>query len=162
MHIVVTDRETIESGLRVRSAYVVISIYDPDRRRPKVRRQAGLRDVLQLGFHDAEPTETMVLPPDIKLMTPEHAARIVQFVRKHRANVGGIVVHCEQGMSRSPAVAAAISKLCACDGRRFWKEYQPNQFVYRLVMEAAGLTDEVKDPAAASPRPRLCPHHEVP
>src|ERR1017187_10576663 len=103
MNFIVTDRETIEAGLIVRSAYIVISIRDSDKRRAKVRKQTGLREVLYLAFDDAEPTDQMALPPEIKLMTREQAAKIHKFVEKHKSGVGTIVVHCEQGMSRSPA-----------------------------------------------------------
>ena len=41
-----------------------------------------------------------------------------------------------QGMSRSPAVAAAISKCLGFDERTFHRQYQPNRYVYRLVVEA--------------------------
>ena len=137
MDFIITDRETIEAGLLVRSSYVVISIHDPDKPKPKVRKQGGLRDVLFLAFHDAEPTEKMKLPSDIKLMTPGQAKKIQQFIKKNKADVGAVVVHCEQGMSRSPAVAAALCKALGGDGARFWREYQPNRYVYRLVLEAA-------------------------
>jgi hypothetical protein len=46
-------------------------------------------------------------------------------------------VHCELGMSRSPAVAAAICLGLGEDSTRFFEEYQPNQFVYRLVLAEA-------------------------
>jgi hypothetical protein len=39
-------------------------------------------------------------------------------------------------MSRSPAVAAAICKGLGGDDRRFFREYQPNEFVYRLVLDS--------------------------
>ena len=41
MHFIVTDRRTIEQGIVVRSAYVVISIRDPGRRKARLRRQAS-------------------------------------------------------------------------------------------------------------------------
>lgn len=140
MDFIVTDRETIEAGLLVRSAYVVISIRDPDKRRAKVPKQAGLRDVLFLAFHDAEPTEKITLPPEIKLMTPKQAQQVHQFVEQHKADVGTVVVHCEQGMSRSPAVAAALCKAMGGDDGKFWLEYSPNEYVYGLVLGAAGGT----------------------
>jgi hypothetical protein len=56
-----TDREDIEEGVLVRSAYVVISIHDPDKPKAKVRKQSGLRDVLYLAFHDAERAANSVL-----------------------------------------------------------------------------------------------------
>jgi hypothetical protein len=65
MELIVTDRESVERGILVRSAYVVISIHDPDKRRARIRTQSGLRAVLYLAFHDAEPSERLALPKDI-------------------------------------------------------------------------------------------------
>ena len=135
MEFIVTDRAGIEEGVRVRSAYIVISIYDPDKPKPKVKKQSGLRGVLQLAFHDAEPAVLRVLPSQIKLMTAEQAMDIREFVEKHKGEVGAVVVHCEQGMSRSPAIAAALCKRSGGDDRAFWEGYQPNGYVYRLVLE---------------------------
>ena len=137
MEFIITDRDTIETGLLVQTSYVVISIRDPHKRPANVRKQAGLRDVLFLSFHDAEPTHMMALSGKIKLMMPIHAKQIHQFVDKHKEHIGAIVVHCEQGMSRSPAVAAALCKSMGGDDKNFWRDYQPNRYVYRLVLEAA-------------------------
>ena len=136
MDFIVTDRAGIEEGILVRSAYIVISIHDPDRSRPKVKKQSGLRAVLQLAFHDAEPTASRSLPAEITLMTAVQAREICEFVRKHKGDVGAVVVHCEAGMSRSPAIAAALCSSMGGDDRGFWKDYQPNAYVYGLVMKA--------------------------
>jgi predicted protein tyrosine phosphatase len=136
MEIRVCDREEIERGLLVRTDYVVISIRDPGRPRAKVKPQCGLRDVLFLAFHDAEPSANFELPPEVRPITPTQADEICAFVRKYEAAVGAIVVHCEQGMSRSPAVAAAISDALGLDGRRFWQLYTPNPHVYHTVADA--------------------------
>ena len=53
-----------------------------------------------------------------------------------KADVGSVVVECEQSMSRSLAVAAAICKALGGNDSKFWLEYQPNEYVYRLVLEA--------------------------
>ena len=136
MEIFVFGREEIETGIVVKSSYVVISIHDPNKRRPKVKKQSGLRDVLHLTFHDSEPSAYTELSPDIQIMTPALADQIRDFVRRHESDVGAIVVHCEQGMSRSPAVAAAISDALGLDPRRFWQLYTPNQHVYHTVSDA--------------------------
>jgi predicted protein tyrosine phosphatase len=133
MKIHVTDRESIERGIRVRSSYVVISIRDPEKPKAKVRKQSGLRAILYVAFHDAEPATGMTLPPGIVLMTRDHAIEIWKFVEKWKDRVGAIVVHCEQGMSRSPAVALAI-----CDSYKFKtadirKKSQPNMFVSAIL-----------------------------
>ena len=136
MEIRVCDREEIERGIPVRTDYVVISIRDPGKPRAKVKPQCGLRDVLFLAFHDTEPSANFELPPEMKPITPAQADEIRNFVQKHESAIGAIVVHCEQGMSRSPAVAAAISDALGLDGRRFWQLYTPNQHVYHTVADA--------------------------
>jgi len=143
MEFIVTDREGIEEGVVVRSAYIVISIHDSYEPPAKVVRQSGLRAVLELGFDDIEPD-----PPDddgvttcLALMTREHARQIWDFVEKHRDHVGTIVVHCEAGFCRSPAVAAALCKGMGGDDARFFRDYDPNMHVYRLMLaEAARMT----------------------
>jgi len=90
MRIIVTDRAEIEAGILVRSAYVVISIHDPTKPPANVPRQTGLRGVLVLSFHDAEPSAYATLPSEIKLMTPDQAAKVWDFIDQHRAEVGAI------------------------------------------------------------------------
>ncbi len=129
----VTDRESVEDGILVRGSYVVISIHDPEKRPARVVRQSGLRDVLRLAFHDAEPSDDMKLPDDIVLMTAEQARRVWQFVQRWEGEVGIVVVHCEQGMSRSPAVAATLCRAYGGDEQRFFNDFQPNLYVYGLM-----------------------------
>jgi predicted protein tyrosine phosphatase len=135
MRFIVTDRESIESGILVRSAYAVISIRDPNRRKVRVRNQSGLREVLHLAFHDAEPLKSMPMPPRIKLMTQAQAGEIWDFVRGQPVNIGAVVVHCEGGVSRSPAVAAALCRGLGGDDSRFFRQYKPNAYVYKLMCE---------------------------
>lgn len=136
MEVHVFGRAEIEEGILIRCAYAVISIRDPGRPRAKIKKQAGLRDQIFLTFHDAEPTIGFNLPAEIKLITPAQADEICDFVHRHKTTVGAIVVHCEQGMSRSPAVAAAISDALGLDPGRFWQLYTPNQHVYHTVAHA--------------------------
>ena len=136
MEVFVFSREEIEAGVLIESAYVVISIRDPDKPRPKIKMQAGLREVLYLAFNDVEPSSLLEPSPEIKNITPEQADEICNFVHRHKADVGAIVVHCEQGMSRSPAVAAAISDALGLDPKRFWQLHTPNEYVYHTVSDA--------------------------
>ena len=57
MKFIVTDRVTIQSGIMVRTPYIVVSIYTPTMPRPVIPRRLGLKAVLFTSFHDAEPTE---------------------------------------------------------------------------------------------------------
>jgi len=136
MDIFVFSREEIEAGVIVPSDYVVISIGDPDKPRARVKAEAGLRDVLYVAFRDAEPSPSAMVSAEAGPMTAAHAEAIRDFVRRHQGSVGAIVVHCEQGMSRSPAVAAAVSQSLGLDYRRFFQMYAPNRHVYDLVMDA--------------------------
>ncbi len=133
MEIIVADRQTIEAGILVKAAYILISITDPDQRKARIPKQAGLRGELLLSFHNAQPSTGMKLPMHIKLMTEDAARQIWRFIEKYKATVGTIVIQCEQGMSRSPAVAAAISKMLGRDETPFWQKYQPNRYVYALM-----------------------------
>ena len=136
MELIVTDRQSIEEGIIVRSAYVVISICDPGSPMPKVRQSAGFRGVLHLQFHDAEPTSDGSPPRDARLMSRRQAVDIWQFVQSHRSEVGAIVCHCEQGASRSPAVAAALAIEFNCDLSEVVGHRQPNRYVFDLMRSA--------------------------
>ncbi len=136
MELIVTNRADIERGIVVRSSYVVVSIHDSHRPPARIPRLIGIRGVLAVGFDDAEPTPGLDLPDNVILMTPEHARAIWEFVQNHRDQVGAIVCHCEQGMSRSPAIAAALCVLLGEDPAEFLTQYQPNQYVRRVMLDA--------------------------
>lgn len=137
MDFIVGGRQEIERGIIVRTPYVIISIRDPGKRKPKIRKPTGLLDVLYLQFHDAVPDERIPLPEKVVLMTEEHAKQIWDFVLRYRDRAGTIVVHCEQGMSRSPAVAAAIALYLGENDSRLLEEYHPNEYVYDLLRSAS-------------------------
>lgn len=135
MKFLVYDRKSVERGIVVRTAYVLISIRDPDRPPVRTRRPPGLLDVLSLAFHDAEPIDDFPLPAEVRLMQSSDATRIWQLVRKYRDQIGTIICHCEQGMSRSPAVALALAEALDGDADAILAESQPNQYVYDLMRE---------------------------
>lgn len=115
----------------------MISISDPGSPTPRVRRPSACLGVLHLSFHDAEPRAG--LPTGIVLLSTEQARAIRAFVEEH-AEAGALLVHCEQGSSRSPAVAAAVCKAQGGDPARFFEDYVPNQFVYETVLAAFGAS----------------------
>ncbi len=133
MKLIVASREEIERGILVWEPYAVISISDPGSRKPRIRKPILFRGALFLKFHDAEDQ----LRPDIVLMKPSHAKRIWRFVREYQDRIGALVVHCEQGASRSPAVAASIARALGDDDSLFFREYVPNRYVYELMLVSA-------------------------
>lgn len=86
--------------------------------------------VLQLYFEDRT-------TPGDKSMTQEHADQILEFIRGVWEKIGVLMVHCDAGLSRSPAVAAAIARIFMGEGedavyfQRFW----PNYHVYKMLLE---------------------------
>jgi hypothetical protein len=139
----VADRDEAERGVLIQSAFAVISISDPGRPIPRVRRPSHCLGVLHLSFHDAEPHDS--LPAGIVLISHEQAQAIRAFVEEH-SGVGALLVHCEQGASRSPAVAAAICKASGGDPSSFFEDYVPNQFVYETVLSAFGSAGPFQPP----------------
>jgi len=145
MKFIVASRNDIERGIVVRTPYVVVSITDPGTRRPRIPKPAGFRDAMYLQFHDAEPVKGERLPSEIVLMTRGHAEMIWDFVSRHQDRVGTVVVHCEQGMSRSPAVAAAIAKRFDINNDCFFLQWQPNVYIYALMCSTAADNESAAD-----------------
>jgi predicted protein tyrosine phosphatase len=92
---------------------------------------------------DAEaPTERF---DEATLFSREQATQIWDMVLAHRAELERIVVHCDAGMSRSPAVAAALARVLNEDDATFFAgRYRPNMRVYKVMLDAA--------PTAGRPR----------
>jgi predicted protein tyrosine phosphatase len=134
---IIACREDIEKGLAVRVPHIVISIRDPASPSVRLKKNYLCQAVLRLAFHDAEPSRNFILPANIRPMTKAHARAIWRFVRQHLPSIRAIVVHCEQGMSRSPAVAAGLSVGLGGDDEQFVRDYYPNQHVYALVLQAS-------------------------
>ena len=64
-----------------------------------------------------------------------HARRIIRFVKKHLDKIELVIVQCDAGISRSPGVAAALSKCINGDDSYFFKRYLPNSLVYAMIMK---------------------------
>ena len=135
MKVHVFTREQIETGIRIKPAYVVISIRNSGEPRAKVKK-AGLRDVLYLAFSGIDPAHGARLQRKIKYFTPAQADKICAFVHRHKSDVGAFVVHCEKGTARSPAVAAAISEALGLDAKRFWRTHTPSEYIYKVLLDA--------------------------
>ena len=132
MRMITCARRDVERGIVIRGGYALVSITDADKPPAKLRNESGPRGVLRLPFDDAEPRSRRVL------MTVEQAAAVVAFAREHlAAGVEFLVVHCEQGASRSPAVAAALSEGLGLECEEdFDGWYNVNRHVRSLVLAA--------------------------
>ncbi len=100
----------------------IISITDPGREPAQL---AAFGEMLRLQFRDDD-----VCGP--RSMQPEDAVRILRFARRHRDLE--LFVHCEHGMSRSPAVAHFLGRWLGCEV--LGAGAAPNAFVEELVARA--------------------------
>jgi predicted protein tyrosine phosphatase len=120
-----------EAGLSIAGReHLVISITDPETKEAFIPFAEGCKGILRLSFWDVEKAIG-----HYKLMPKEDAEKIALFV-KANSEVPLIIVHCEMGVSRSPAVAAALSQYYNGENEFFFKNYTPNSWVYAQVLEA--------------------------
>ena len=71
------------------------------------------------------------------VMTEMDADRVVQFVREHEPHINEIIVHCQAGVSRSAAIAAAISQELNGEDEIFGKaQYAPNRLCFDITKAA--------------------------
>jgi len=77
---------------------------------------------------------------DKENITENQAHGLVMFVAKHWDNIDDIYVHCHMGVSRSPAVCAALTRIFLKEDDSFWwREYTPNGIVYGVLLSVAML-----------------------
>jgi predicted protein tyrosine phosphatase len=130
------SRGDVEQGVRIREPYLLISVRDVGAPMPRLPYHGLRRETLSLAFDDAEPTASFQLPVSVRPMTREHAGSIWSFVLRHAGEVETIVAHCEQGMSRSPAIAAGLLIGIGQDADFILRNFQPNNYVLQLMLEA--------------------------
>jgi predicted protein tyrosine phosphatase len=114
------------------SPWACISIATTEDAFIRVRKKRR-RGLLQIAFADADKP----LPGWI-LFDTDHAHDILDFVTNHWKRIDTLMIHCEQGRSRSAAVAAAVAWLKFGDESQFFEEpFVPNHFIYRTLLEVA-------------------------
>lgn len=134
MNFLVLSRKDIESGIDIPEDFLVISITDPtdingrEQRVARIPATKNCRGIIREQFHDIEESRE-----DGVLMDESQAKRIVRFVLDNASKVRTIVVHCEAGICRSSAVAAAFSMFFNGNDQEFFKAFIPNKRVYRLI-----------------------------
>ncbi len=136
MKFFVYSRQEIEAIEPHDVSHVIVSIRTPgDPDEVKLPVNDHTEDVLHLQFHDIDRV-VVGYNDDIEpnMFQQTHAKQVREFFEKNK-DVERFIVHCDAGLSRSPAVAAAISKLYVSeDDSYFFKRYHPNTRVYRFII----------------------------
>ena len=132
MEIQVWDRKkAIENVRNISKKAIVISITSSGDKFPIFQEQINTK-VLFLQFDDVDANDTKYKP-----MTKSQAFKIAEFVNEHLA-AELCIVHCDAGISRSAAVAAAIGKFVNNDDMFIFgrPKFAPNAHVYHLMLNA--------------------------
>lgn len=121
--------------------HIIISVNEVGADPYPINTNRNTKDVIRLHFDDLE-EETlsfrMAIGRDARILTEEQADEILDFVERNSA-ISYIIVHCAAGVSRSPAIGAALSLIYNGRGedQRFFDEFVPNRHVYRTILERA-------------------------
>jgi len=85
-----------------------ISIRNPDEQMPKAI-QDGFASILELRFYDADSVDHLGPQQAIKRVPePRDVRGVIEFVNRTKAKATGYVIHCWEGISRSPAIALGV------------------------------------------------------
>lgn len=125
----------VESDMEFPEQHILISISEPQEilhwAAPKITPSETRLATLTVNFFDVEETIG-----NCSTITSTQAREIAKFVKNYKVFDPLIVIHCRAGMSRSPAVAAAIAKHYDDNDAYFFEHFIPNNTVYRRVLEA--------------------------
>jgi len=121
--------------------HIIVSVTTP--RDPPAKLPIGehTKGVLRMVFDDVDKKK---FEEDV-LFTRAMAEEILAFTRGHKLGetLDRFLVHCDAGYSRSPGIAAALSLIHNNEDRNFFKRYNPNRLVYRLLLNAHyGIEDD--------------------
>lgn len=110
----------------------IISITDVDKPRVAFGNTANIYDVLRLSFDDVQKDEP-------NAMTIDDAKSILKFFKDKCSDfkfIARLIVHCEGGVSRSAAVAAALKTIIGVSDMDIFEnpKYAPNKHCYYTLL----------------------------
>jgi predicted protein tyrosine phosphatase len=139
MDIFVYSRSALDAVRPQEVPHVIISITSSPEDVARLRSNDMCRGVLRLSFPDAEVPST--LHAEANLFSQDQARKVWTFVEEHLPEIQRIIVHCDAGVSRSSAVAAALARVLNDDDAEFFGgRYRPNMRVYRSLLETRPLS----------------------
>ncbi|MDC3986544.1 hypothetical protein [Polyangium jinanense] len=133
MEIFVYSRGAVERVAPHDVPHVIVSISSSESDQARIPASPHCRALLRLAFADADAKTESI--PEASLFSRAHARAIWDLVEAHLPHIERLIVHCDAGMCRSPAVAAAISKMLTGDDAEYFRRYRPNMRVYRTMLE---------------------------
>jgi hypothetical protein len=114
--------------------HILISVTDPNDAADIPERDT-CQDILRLEFNDSYRFGTEGVAR--VMFSEEQAQQVIDFVNKYHTKVPLLVVHCFAGMNRSPAIAAAVARMLGQSDEYFFKNHEPDSWVYRTLLYVA-------------------------
>lgn len=100
-----------------------------ERQHPELSKENRI-GLLQVKFHDIDFASDNYIT-----FNKNHAQQILDFAKNIWDKADILLVHCEAGLSRSAATAAALSKIYFGTDEEFFKyPYTPNMLIYRTIL----------------------------
>lgn len=114
-------------------AIISISV---DGTHPNLLRKHNVSDFVYLTFADRDSGKDLI--------SEMQAIMILEFAKKNKDKL--IVCQCDAGISRSSAVAAALSKIHNDDDNWVFnnKQYRPNMYVYRILVTMSKYFESIE------------------
>ena len=113
----------------------IISVYTPFSEPSNILKNKNTEKILFTSFDDYDTIidnhEEFWGRKQI-LFSYVNAKEIIDFWNEINSDL--LIVHCEAGVSRSPAIAAALTKINEEDDNFYFKNYRPNSLVYRTIL----------------------------
>lgn len=143
MKFLVYNRDNIKN-YATSDKHILIQAYCHDDYAEPIPHLLTRLDALQLQFDDWNAEQKTLIEKEYphsehaKTMiyfNEAHAKKLIRFVKKHLDKIDLIIVQCDAGISRSPGVAAALSKCLNGDDSYFFKHYLPNSLVYSTILK---------------------------
>jgi len=115
--------------------YLHISVRDPGDVPVETLTNPNMVARLDLEFSDFDvDINPKILETNIKVFTKEDAQSILKVFSLTEKYISLVVINCVAGISRSAAIAAALTKLLGQDDSSYFKRYCPNRYVYRTII----------------------------
>lgn len=149
MQIKVTNRGTAEV-IKFDIPYIVISIHSTGSSPANITNHSACLGILPICFDDV-PYDINTDRVQCKTISEDQANQIWTFVNYHlncnkdilQQKAELILIHCDAGVCRSPAIAAAIDLVYSGNNDKWFKPpYLPNKKVYTTMLKVKGLSND--------------------
>ena len=114
----------------IKEKHVVISITSAEDEEITIPFNTHRVSQLYLKFDDVQDIDSRYIYFDRSM-----ANQILEFVEKYINSVSLIIVQCQAGLSRSVAIAAALSKIINYTDDNIYTKGIPNMFVYTTLLD---------------------------